>query len=138
MFLGFTPHGTLSNKKRIYWEAQLFALVRSYKDGITFFRFNFNWDKYIDDHSPAFQIELTIFNLYFHLWVYQNNETPTQKVEPMDEFEYEKMCTDLIFFGITRDELDEMATAFLDDDTTNAKDCYIKAADQLLKTRKFI
>lgn len=73
MFLGFIPHGTLSKKKRIHWEAQLFAIVRSFKDGITFFRFDLNWDRYKCDHSPAFQIELTILNLYFHLWIYQDN-----------------------------------------------------------------
>ena len=73
MNIGFVKHGTLSKKKRLYWEVQLFAFVRSFKDGITFFRFNLNFDGYVSDHSPAFQIELTIFNLYSHFWVYQNN-----------------------------------------------------------------
>ena len=72
-FIGFTPHGTISKRKRIYWEAQLFALIRSYKDGIRFFCCNVNWDRYEDDHSPAFTIELTILNVYFHFWIYQNN-----------------------------------------------------------------
>jgi len=73
MSIGFISHGTISKKKRIHWETQLFALIRSYKDGIKFFCCKINWDRYKDDHSPAFQIELTILNLYFHLWVYQNN-----------------------------------------------------------------
>ena len=73
MSIGFTKHGTLSKKKRIYWETQLLANVRSWKDGITFFRFNLNYDKYVDEHSPALQIELTILNYYNHLWIYQNN-----------------------------------------------------------------
>lgn len=73
MNLGFTSHGTISKKKRIYWETQLFALIRPFKDGIRFFCFNINWDGYESEHSPAFQIELTILNLYFHLWIYQNN-----------------------------------------------------------------
>jgi hypothetical protein len=73
MHLGFTPHGTISKKKRIYWEAQLFAIVRDFKDGITFFNLNLNYDRYVADHSPSFQFELTIFNVYFHLWIYQNN-----------------------------------------------------------------
>jgi hypothetical protein len=73
MNLGFTPHGTVSNKKRIYWEAQLFALIRDFKDGITFYNFKVNLDLYKDSHSPAFQIELTILNIYFHFWIYQNN-----------------------------------------------------------------
>jgi hypothetical protein len=73
MNLGFTSHGTISKKKRIYWETQLFALIRPLKDGIRFFCCNINWDRYEDSHSPAFQIELTILNVYFHLWIYQNN-----------------------------------------------------------------
>jgi len=73
LFIGFTPHGAISKKKRIYWEAQLFSFIRGFKDGITFFRFNLNLDRYKGEHSPALQIELTVFNLYFHLWIYQNN-----------------------------------------------------------------
>jgi len=73
MNIGLVKYGTLSEKKRLYWEVQLFALTRSLADGLTLFKFNINWDRYEDDHSPAFQIELTIFNLYNHFWVYQNN-----------------------------------------------------------------
>jgi hypothetical protein len=73
MNIGFTSHGTISKTKKIFWETQLFANVREFSDGITFFRFNFNWDKYKGEHSPSIQIELTIFNYYNHLWIYQNN-----------------------------------------------------------------
>ena len=73
MSTGLVHYGTLSKKKRIHWETQLFAFVRSFKDGITFFKFNINWDRYESDHSPAFQIELTILNCYNHLLIYQNN-----------------------------------------------------------------
>ena len=73
MNIGIINHGTLFKKKIIYWETQLFAITRSFKDGITFFRLNINCDRYEDDHSPAFQIELTILNCYNHLWIYQNN-----------------------------------------------------------------
>jgi len=73
MYLGFTPHGTISKKKRIFWEGQLFAFVRSFKDGITFLKFRVNLDLYKDEHSPAFQLELTILNCYNHIWIYQNN-----------------------------------------------------------------
>lgn len=66
-------YGTISNKKRIYWELQVFSFVRSFKDGITFFKIDINLDRYEDDHSPAFQIELTVLNCYNHFWVYQNN-----------------------------------------------------------------
>ncbi len=74
MNIGLVKHGTLSKKKQIYWEVQLFALTRSLADGLTLFKFNINWDRYEDDHSPAFQIELTIFNIYSHLWIYSFNE----------------------------------------------------------------
>jgi len=73
MNLGFMPHGTISKKKRIYWEGQFLAMIRDFKDGITFFKLRVNLDLYKDNHSPAFQIELTILNCYNHLWIYQNN-----------------------------------------------------------------
>jgi len=73
MNIGLVHYGTLSKKKRIHWEIQLFAFVRSFKDGITFFKFNINWDRFKSDHSPTFQIELTILNCYNHLLIYQNN-----------------------------------------------------------------
>ena len=73
MYLGFTPHGTISKKKRIFWEGQFFAMVRSFRDGITFFKLRVNLDLYKDSHTPAFQFELTIFNCYNHIWIYQNN-----------------------------------------------------------------
>ena len=75
MSLGFILHGTASVKRRIFWEMQLFAAIRSWKDGITFFDFKINLDRYKSDHSPAFQIELTVLNLYNHFWIYQNNYT---------------------------------------------------------------
>jgi len=55
MNLGIVKFGTLSKKRNLFWE------------------FNINWDRYEDDHSPAFQLELTILNCYNHLWVYKNN-----------------------------------------------------------------
>jgi hypothetical protein len=73
MNIGFVEHGTISEKKRIHWEVQLFANIRSFSDGLTLFKFNINFDRYKSDHSPALQIELTIFNIYNHFWIYQNN-----------------------------------------------------------------
>jgi hypothetical protein len=75
MGLGFTTCGIISRRKRIFWEGQFFAFIRSFRDGITFFKFSINLDLYADDHSPAFQIELTIFNCYNHFWIWQNNYT---------------------------------------------------------------
>lgn len=73
MGLGLINHGILSAKKNIFWETQLFAKLRDYKDGITFFKLRINWDRYKSEHSPAFQLEFTILNFYNHLWIYQNN-----------------------------------------------------------------
>jgi len=73
MFIGFTPYGCISKKKRIYFEFQLLANIRSFSDGITLFSFNIDWDRVIGEHTPAFKIEFTLFNIYNHLWIYQNN-----------------------------------------------------------------
>ena len=67
-FLGFTANGDLW--KDWFWEVQLFAIVRNVEDGITFFEFKMNWDKFESEHTPAFQVELTMFNCYNHLWIY--------------------------------------------------------------------
>jgi len=73
MNIVFLRFGTLSKKKRLQWELQLFARIREFSDGFTFFEFKINFDRYKSEHTPAFQIELTLFNLYNHFWVYQNN-----------------------------------------------------------------
>lgn len=73
MGLGFVKYGAISQKKRIFWETQLFANIRSWRDGITFFRFKMNLDTYKSEHTPSFQLELTILNIYNHIWIYQNN-----------------------------------------------------------------
>lgn len=137
MFIGFTPHGTISKSKRIHWEAQLFAITRSFKDGVTFYNFKLNWDRYKDEHSPAFQIELTILNLYFHFWIYQNNPDYEIDVFVIDEKEYEKMCGDLIFFGVSVNEFDELATDYLDQGVSPSL-CYRLAYEDILKSRKLI
>jgi hypothetical protein len=72
MGMGIVKHGQLT--KKYYWELQAFALIREFSDGITFFKINANWDRYEDEHTPGFQFELTIFNLYFHFWVYTLNK----------------------------------------------------------------
>jgi hypothetical protein len=71
--LGLINSGALSYNHRIYWETQLFARVRKWSDGITVFKFDINWDRYISDHTPAFQIELTILNIYNQIHIHQNN-----------------------------------------------------------------
>jgi hypothetical protein len=69
--IGLVKHIQLPN--RWSFEMQLFAFVRSWKDGITPFELRINWDRFVSEHSPAFQIELTILNCYNHIWLYQNN-----------------------------------------------------------------
>ena len=56
MNIGLVKYGTISEKKRIHWEIQLFAMIRSFSDGLTLFKFNINFDRYESDHSPALQI----------------------------------------------------------------------------------
>jgi hypothetical protein len=70
-FIGFYFYGELL--ENTYWEVQLLAPIRSFKDGITFFKFDINWDRYKSEHTPAFQIEFTLFNLYNHFWLYKNS-----------------------------------------------------------------
>jgi hypothetical protein len=70
-WLGFIYYKELP--KRLNLEIQLFAFIRSFKDGITFFEININFDRWKSEHTPSFQFELTIFNMYNHIWVYQNN-----------------------------------------------------------------
>jgi hypothetical protein len=71
--IGFVSFGSLG--RNLFYEFQLFGLIRDFKDGITFFEVKINWDRYKSDHTPAFQIEITILNLYNHFWLYQNNYT---------------------------------------------------------------
>jgi hypothetical protein len=71
--IGFVNFGSLG--RNLFYEFQLFALIRDFKDGIRFFEIKINWDRYKSDHTPAFQIEITILNLYNHFWLYQNNYT---------------------------------------------------------------
>lgn len=70
-FIGFIFYSKLP--KRFNLELQLLAPIRSFRDGITFFDFKINLDLWKSEHTPAFQIEFTILNLYNHIWVYQNN-----------------------------------------------------------------
>ena len=44
MGLGLIKFGTISSKKRIYWEMQLFANIRDLSDGLKIFNLNINYD----------------------------------------------------------------------------------------------
>lgn len=79
-FLGVCKHGVISKKKGIFWEVQLFSKVRNFSDGVDFFKFKINWDRYEDFHSPKFEIELDFFNIHNHIWIYSfNEEFPTKE-----------------------------------------------------------
>jgi len=48
-----------------------FHMVRDFIDGISFFEFEINWDRFEDDHKPGFNIFLIIFNcMIFQFWIY--------------------------------------------------------------------
>ena len=72
-FIGFFFHGKLW--KKTYWELQLLGILRDFKEGITFFEFNVNWDRFESEHTPGFQIYLILFNVYFGFTIYKNNPT---------------------------------------------------------------
>lgn len=70
---GLVSFGTLSKRREIHWELQLFAFVRSFSDGVTFFKIKTNWDRYVTEHTPALQLELVLLNMHNHFVVYKNN-----------------------------------------------------------------
>jgi hypothetical protein len=56
------------------WELSAFHMLREFSDGLTFFEFTCNWDRFLGDHSPRFDMMLVIlnfkvfeFNIYY-LW----------------------------------------------------------------------
>jgi len=44
------------------WEVTVFHKLRETSDGVIFFDGKINWDRYLADHSPKFEIHLVIFN----------------------------------------------------------------------------
>ena len=44
------------------WEFSALHRLRETKDGISFFEFTVNWDRFIGDHSPKFDFMLVILN----------------------------------------------------------------------------
>lgn len=45
------------------WELVLFYKYRQFSDGLTIFEKRINWDRYLGDHSPKFEIYLAVFNI---------------------------------------------------------------------------
>jgi hypothetical protein len=53
------------------WELNLFHKYRDFSDGISFIEFNINYDKYICDHNPKFEMMFCIFNyMLFEFSIY--------------------------------------------------------------------
>ncbi|MES9858869.1 MAG: hypothetical protein ABW166_20060 [Sedimenticola sp.] len=44
------------------WEITAFHQLRQTSDGVIFFDGKINWDRYLADHSPRFEMHLVIFN----------------------------------------------------------------------------
>ena len=44
------------------WEVTVFHKLRETSDGVIFFDGKINWDRYLADHSPRFEIHVVIFN----------------------------------------------------------------------------
>jgi hypothetical protein len=44
------------------WEITVFHKIRNISDGIIFFEKKINWDRYLADHSPRFEIHVILFN----------------------------------------------------------------------------
>ena len=57
--------------KNYNWELMLFHSLRRLTDGLTFFEFVINWDRFEADHSPQFHFYFVLFNfMLFELTVY--------------------------------------------------------------------
>ena len=67
--IGFCWFGSFS--KNYAWEMQIFARTRKFSDGITFFKINFNLDKFKSEHNPNFMFEFTLLNIYNHFMIYK-------------------------------------------------------------------
>jgi hypothetical protein len=44
------------------WEITVFRKLREISDGIIFFNGKINWDRYLADHCPRFEVHLIMFN----------------------------------------------------------------------------
>ena len=44
------------------WEVTTLHKVRQASDGVLFFEGKINWDRYLADHSPRFELHLIVLN----------------------------------------------------------------------------
>lgn len=57
--------------RELFWDVQILARTRRWSDGMTFFRASINYDRYDGDHKPSLEFEITILNIYNHIWIYK-------------------------------------------------------------------
>lgn len=64
------------------WEVDLFRKYRDFKEGLTIFSFTIEYNKYMADHNPQFQIMLIICNYkmfeftVYNVWHIENPQSP--------------------------------------------------------------
>lgn len=51
------------NKCRFAWELVLFHKIRDWSDGVTWFEFVYNVDRFVADHNPKYDLHLIIANI---------------------------------------------------------------------------
>lgn len=85
--------GTIGNDYA--WELDFFYKLRDFKDGVTFFEFVLNWDKYMCDHNPRFEFSLMILNFkiwefsIYNVWHVDNENSPYYEQYLVDSVEEE-------------------------------------------------
>jgi hypothetical protein len=67
--------------KKFALDFTAFHLLRSFKDGITFFEFDVNLDLYEQDHNPKFRIVLIALNFkLFEFEIYNINHVHSGEI----------------------------------------------------------
>jgi len=44
------------------WEITFFNKVRDFADGLTFLDIQVNWDRFLANHTPKFEVMITVLN----------------------------------------------------------------------------
>jgi len=48
--------------KNYGWELALFHKLRNFSDGVSIIDFKINWDRYLADHTPRFELHFIFLN----------------------------------------------------------------------------
>ena len=68
--------------KNYSWEFDILRMYRKFKDGISFFELNINWDKFVGDHNPQFTLIFILLNLkifeftIYNVWHTEDEQSP--------------------------------------------------------------